>query len=346
MKNKYLILSDGKSSHTLKWAKELSRYYDLYLITLNGYNDKILLYINIEKIYVLNENVNSMGGNYKLLLKYFDIKRIVASVKPDFLNAHYLSSYGILAALVLKNNKNTKLIQSTWGTDILVTPFSNRIRLLMAKFALNQANLITSDSYFMSDKIREICKNTHILTFPFGLDRVDLISKIDKDENLIFSNRALSKNYNIDKIIIWFSKLENKSLKLIVANDGEMKSELINLVSKLRLKHRVEFVGFLNKNEQEHYYKIAKYYISIPSSDSTAVSLLEAMSFGCYPILSNLPANREWIIDGLNGSFFSNSFKIECIDDTVSLINRKIIDKKAIFEKSIKFYVETLNNLR
>lgn len=38
-------------------------------------------------------------------------------------------------------------------------------------------------------------------------------------------------------------------------------------------------------------------FISIPSSDSTSVSLLEAMCCGLFPIVSDLPANREWIHD-------------------------------------------------
>ena len=36
-------------------------------------------------------------------------------------------------------------------------------------------------------------------------------------------------------------------------------------------------------------------------SDSVSVSLLEAMAHGCIPLLSDLPANREWVGDGDNG---------------------------------------------
>src|SRR6266849_6707153 len=36
-------------------------------------------------------------------------------------------------------------------------------------------------------------------------------------------------------------------------------------------------------------------YVSVPSSDGTSVTLLEAMAAGAYPIVSDLPANREWV---------------------------------------------------
>jgi glycosyltransferase involved in cell wall biosynthesis len=41
--------------------------------------------------------------------------------------------------------------------------------------------------------------------------------------------------------------------------------------------------------------------MSLPESDSVAVSVLEAMGHGCIPILSDLPANHELVEDGENG---------------------------------------------
>lgn len=345
MKSKYVILADGKSPHTLKWVKELVKFYDLFLVSLNGVNREIYEFIQKEDVFVVNETVNANGGNGKLLLKYFDTKKIVEKIEPKFLNAHYLSSYGVIAALIKRSNRGLKLIQSTWGSDVLVTPYENSIKRNIAAFGLSQADLITSDSYFMSDKISELCANEKIETFAFGLDEVDMNSQSEKDENLLFSNRALSENYNIDKIIKWFAGLKNDKLRLIIANDGDLKNELQDLAKRLGVLEQISFVGFLNKEEQDDLYKKAAYYISIPSSDSTAVSLLEAMSFGCYPIVSNLPANREWIIDECNGSFFSKDLVLPKRDENIQNINKNIISKKAIFSQSIKNFVKKLENL-
>ena len=62
------------------------------------------------------------------------------------------------------------------------------------------------------------------------------------------------------------------------------------LVEKLEIAERVEFVGWLNKNENYAYYNGGKVFISIPRSDATGISLMEAMSGGCLPVVSNLPA--------------------------------------------------------
>jgi glycosyltransferase involved in cell wall biosynthesis len=48
-------------------------------------------------------------------------------------------------------------------------------------------------------------------------------------------------------------------------------------------------------------YRRSAVFVSVPESDGTSVSLLEAMGAGCLPVLSNLPANREWVREGDNG---------------------------------------------
>ena len=345
MKNKYLIIADASSPHTLKWVKELIKYFDVYVITLNSYIQEIETLLTKEHIFSLNEEVVTSGGNLKLILKYFEIKKIVEELQPAYLNAHYLSSYGILAALIKVKFKNIKLIQSTWGTDVLVTPFTNSIKFTIAKFALSKADTITSDSYFMTDKINEIYKNELTQTFPFGLEPFEIEESIQKDEFLIFSNRGLSKNYNIDKIVEWFASLKDERYKLIIAHDGEMRVFLEEQVKKLNLSSRVEFVGFLTDSQQRAYYRDAKYYISIPSSDSTAVSLLEAMRYGCCPIVSNLSANREWILDEVNGVYFRKNLELENLNINAVELNQTIIFKRAVFEDSIKEYISKVNNL-
>jgi len=345
MKSKYLLLSDGTSPHTLKWVKELSKHFELYLVSLNGMNTSLLEYIEEDKIYVLNESVKTAGGNFKLLLKYFEIKKIVDEVSPLYVNAHYLSSYGVLAALLKKSNRTIKLIQSTWGSDVLVTPFENILKRKIATFALSHAELITSDSLFMSDKIDEIYSNDMTMTFPFGLEPFEIQETIEKDEYLIFSNRALVENYNIDKILEWFLEIKDKKYRLVIANNGDKKEDLETFVKEYELKERVTFVGFLTQEEQNRYYEQAKYYISIPSSDSTAVSLLEAMKFGCYPIVSNLSANREWILDGVNGSYITDLLECPKVRYDVISINQNIIKEKAIFENSIEAYLEKVKEL-
>ncbi len=335
---RYIIFSDGRSIHTLKWIKELVKYFDLYLISLNGVSKDVYNYLEPSKVWILNEKVSAKGSNYKLVLKVMKLKEVVNHIGPKFLNAHYLSSYGFLAALLPK--KNWKLIQSTWGTDVLVTPFESRVRYLIAKYALSKADYITADSYFMMDKIKEILREDKpSYIFPFGFDRVE--KEELKKENIIFSNRALKANYNIDKIIKWFRNHVSGDYKLYIANTGDMEKRLKKLAGN---DSRIKFLGFIDQKSQEEIYRKAKFYISIPKSDSSSVSLLEAMKYGCIPIVSNIPANREWILNRINGIFFYPDLKLDEIDIYPGFyeINLVLLRKQAIFPEEIEKFAEKL----
>jgi hypothetical protein len=63
----------------------------------------------------------------------------------------------------------------------------------------------------------------------------------------------------------------------------------------------VRFVGRLSAADQAVQYAQARWYLSLPESDSVSVSVLEAMAQGCIPVLSDLPANRELVRSGDNG---------------------------------------------
>ena len=338
MKNKYLLLADANSPHVLKWVKELVKYFDIYIISLNGYSDDILKYISKDKLFVLNKRVIAKGGNYNLIFKVFKIRKLIKKINPNYVNAHYLSSYGFLAAISKSVSSNTILIQSTWGSDVLLEPFSNIVRKKVAQYSLKRADYVTSDSLHISDVIESLVEKKEVLTFSFGFDAIE--KNNFKKEKIIFSNRALKDFYNIDKVLKWFAK-QLSDYRLIIANDGIERVNLEKLSKDLLVENRVEFVGFLNANDMKKYYQQSQYFISIPNSDGTAVSLLESMMYGCIPIVSNIPANREWILDSVNGVYFYEDLMLEniLIEEDFDKINFKILQRKALFPKSIESFV-------
>lgn len=341
---KYLILADGNCIHTQKWVKGLINYFDIYLISFNGVSNEISNLLPRKNIISFKLNINSGGNNFFLLKFLPKIIAILNTIKPDYVNAHYITSYGTIAVLAtLFYKRKYTLILSAWGTDILVTPYKNKIYYYLTKYVLNKANFVTSDSFYMSTHIKKISSKKVILTFPFGVKELPMMCQGEKNYNIFFSNRGLDKNYNIDKIIEAFKRIknENNNAKLYIAATGKEESTLKNLVSKLELDNSVKFLGWLNRSEMEMYYKISGFYFTLPTSDSTSVSLLEAMSYGCIPIVSNIPANLEWIKDGENGFVYEKNKKFEILPNAFSM-NRKIIKEKALWNVNIKNFVNDI----
>ena len=46
------------------------------------------------------------------------------------------------------------------------------------------------------------------------------------------------------------------------------------------------------------WFRAADTYISCAQSDGTSVSLLEAMATGLPLIVTDIPSNREWVVEG------------------------------------------------
>ncbi|MDD2413412.1 MAG: glycosyltransferase, partial [Bacteroidales bacterium] len=201
------------------------------------------------------------------------------------------------------------------------------------------------------DQIKKLTQ-TKVLTFTFGLEKLPEISIEDKDYALFFSNRILNSNYNIDKVILHFAKirLQNTKAKLVIANEGDEKDNLKTLCHELKITDSVEFIGFITQNQQDEIYKKSGFYYTLPTSDATSVSLLEAMAWGCIPIVSNIPANREWIENLKNGIILSNvdlpwNQNILSQKEDILMKNRAIIAEKAIFSTSINEFFSEVSTL-
>lgn len=343
------FLGHGKSVHIKRWLQFFkSRGHDVHLITFTDTDIKDISIYNVGSF-----NINSNGGNWQYMGKVGEIKKLLKKISPDIVNAHYITSYGFIGALA----GFKPLVLSAWGSDILVTPKENIAYKMITKYALKRASLITSDSNYMTKEIYNLT-NTRTITVPMGVEKeLCYMDRNEKNDELrILSLRSLDKNSNIDLIIKAFSILVNeygyKHAKLIIINDGPEMGNIKKLISQENIGDNVEIKGFVDRKELLESLLSSNIYISIPTSDSTSVTLLEAMASGIMNIVSDIPANTEWIQDGVNGAIVKNNdiYNIAKVMQSVInnqelkqdslLINRDIILKRAVWDDNMK-YVES-----
>jgi glycosyltransferase involved in cell wall biosynthesis len=124
-----------------------------------------------------------------------------------------------------------------------------------------------------------------------------------RGDHCFFANRGLEPIYRPQEVLRLFAAIAAAwpDAELVVANDGSLRPALQAQVAALGLASRVRFVGRLSAADQAVQYAQARWYLSLPESDSVSVSVLEAMAQGCIPVLSDLPANRELVRSGDNG---------------------------------------------
>jgi glycosyltransferase involved in cell wall biosynthesis len=265
------------------------------------------------------------------------ILKTIRLCKPDIIHVHQINTvafYTVLANLFARK----PIVLTAWGSDILLAPERSFIMKCIVRFCLRNADGFTSDSGFMAEKMKTLSggKPINVEVFNFGVTPLEIPVKKEK---IIYSNRLHKPLYRIDKIIrafALFSKSENgKDWKLVVAATGTETESLLTLAKELQVESQVEFVGFLDSPHNAKNYARSTIFVSIPESDATAVSLLEAMYYQCIPVLSDLPANREWVTDGVNGFIVKDVDApfLNLIDDsmleTAGKQNKSIISEKA-----------------
>ena len=338
-----LFLSDAKSYHTQRWVNYfVDRGHRCFLITLEkGLDTRAREFFIQTKI---------LPNFLKYPLSLRRIKRIVGKIEPDLVNAHFVPNYGFIGALL----KLHPLVISTWGSDVLISPGKSWLHKKRAEYTLRKADLVTADAEVSAFAVCKLgVERWKVVVNPMGLEKSLLgwQKKKGKPYLLVLSNRKLEPLYNVAtllKAIPLVIEKTRRDVKFVILGEGSQKSHLAGLARKLKVESHVEFKGVVPKVMLLKYYLDSDIYVSTSLSDSTSVSLLEAMNFGLIPVVIDIPGNREWIGDRKNGFLFPTSNPKALAERIIYLINEfphwadfrernnSIIRSRAVWEDNMK----------
>lgn len=346
-----LVIVGSNSIHCKRFIQGVidRQEFAIYLIV----NAKFCEFTELTQ-YVVNFSFTNLRAKQQ-------IAQILKQIQADVVHIHQANSYAWHTLRAISQlSYRPKIILTTWGSDILILPKKNHFFARMVRYNLQNADIITTDSLFMSTTIqqllRAVSRPIHVINF--GIQQLPAKQNLVIKQKLILSNRLHKPLYRIALIIHAFSQLVINGLidmeyKLLIAANGEETTKLQGLALKLGIAGRVSFTGMIAYEELTSYYQVANIFISVPMSDGTASSLLEAMAYGCIPVLSNLPANLEWVIDGVNGFIVSNinelakeilaAIKISADNQSYRELysfNYDLIRRKAVFSSNIKKFIE------
>ena len=349
-----VLFGDGESPHLLKWARALAPRVELYVASSRGLAPALAALVAPERTLLLGHDTKFAGGNIALLKTLPRLARWLRGVDADWINAHYLTSHGTLAWLARKLGVHARLAASAWGSDILVAPNSSAALRWVTSRVLRDAALCTSDSAHMAQRMRELGAR-EVMTFPFGLDALPATPSA-KEPRLFFANRGLEDIYDPHRVLTLFAGIAPAwpDARLVVANSGSLGDALRRQAAALGLADRIEFTGRLDAATQSAFYARARWYLSVPRSDSVSVSVLEAMAHGCIPLLSDLPANRELVRDGANGLVLPDGQaalsaaaleRLEAEAASIGIANRDWVATNALFDPCVDAFVARLEKI-
>ncbi len=356
---KLVLIGDGQSPHLLKWARALAPKVELWAASSRGFAPEFDALVPPERRYAMNTDPAHGGGNIGLLKQLPGLARWLVQVDADWLHAHYLTSHGTLAWVAKRGWRlRARICGSAWGSDILVTPQRSWPYRWLTTQVLKACTLCTSDSLHMTARMKALGA-AEVMTFPFGLEAMPKLGP-QKLPWTFFANRGLEPIYRPERVIAAFAAVaaQQPSARLVVANDGSLLAALQQQVLALGLTDRVTFVGRLDARSQASQYARARWYVSLPESDSVSVSVLEAMAHACVPLLSDLPANRELLggVDAVAGDARGVIVDLAALDqlparlaaldaEAAGLANRAWVAQHGLFAPAVQRFLARLAEL-
>lgn len=304
-----LIVGNPKSIHTIRLSRFFEENYQVNLI---------------------DEGIDFSFRNFFSALK--EVKKILSSNRYDILVLYQLNLTAFVATLANRKKKIPTFAIGI-GSDILTMPQKGLPYKAMLKYILKRSQAYNAGSPYLLEQMQKYCpKRSEILLANLGINPIKPLEK----ENIVFSNRLHSSLYRIDEVIKAFAKFVSKpefaDWLLVVAATGKEK-EFQQLAQSLGIEDKVKFVGWLSQKENAEYYAKSKIYISLPKSDSFPISLMEAMSGECIPVISDLPAYKGIMKKGENALILSDEeiAKADYLEQALALDNKIILSRNKAF---------------
>ncbi len=314
------FFGDGSSVHTRRWTDFfVERNDDVHLVTWQPYtgsNSRVVVHSLPEwdvAGLILGRIPKARAVEW-ILRSRSRARRIVQMVAPDLIHGHSVDGYGHLAAL----SGFRPCVLTAWGMDVFAYRSQPLVNQVMTRWAIRSADLVTVNSEALRNAVLSFGNDAkRIQTVQFGvdtrlfrpgLDTTDLRRQLELDPGhaVIFSVRAVHPMYNIHTIVRAFNRVRSElpHTKLLLADYSPVHSyrdSIFRLIQELDLEGEVQWVGAVDPRKMPLFLNLSDVLVSMASSDTSPVSVHEAMACGTRVIASDLPGVREWIADGVNG---------------------------------------------
>ena len=269
----------------------------------DSYDLKFDEYFRNLKIIPIYEKLKYSQNKYMKIFNSIRIKKIIKNeiTSFDLIKTNQLK--GSWSAIILKIFSGKPLIVRT-GYDLYsFSKYEKKSKIYKVfTYLLTFLSLNFSNKYVVTSKVdQNILKKNFLFNsqklivqsnwVPFKTIETD----INQRDKILFVGR-LEKQKNIEKI---FKIFNGSSFELDIFGEGSLKEIL-----KKESLGNINFYGKIPHEQLIKKYKNYLFYISLSTHEGNSKTLLEAMAAGCVVIASDIPNNREFIVDNINGLLF------------------------------------------
>ena len=234
-----------------------------------------------------------------------DFRCLTRKIKPDLVHAGPIQTCGLLAALT----GFRPLLTMSWGFDLMQDAGRNAWWRYVTHYTLARSTFFISDCETTRRKAIAYGMNpSRTIVFPWGVDLDHFVPAITRHSSpfTVFCNRAWEPRYGVDVLARAFVTAERQrpELRLMLLGGGSQGTLLRQILTDGGVMERVHFGGQVSQNELPRYFWMADLFVSAAHVDGSSVSLMEALACGLPALVSDIPANQEWVAEGVNGWLF------------------------------------------
>ena len=307
--------------------------------------------------------------NYKTKLKH--VKEIIQKINPDIIRSYNPLMQGWLAAKTAKEFKIPFIvsIHNNYDKDNRDLFLKSKRYFKFIKFWYTSKSI---EPYTIQNADKIICAYRFLIPYAkhYGGKNIDVVyNRIDLSR---FSSVGNSKyHYNVPTILYvarlspeknqqcLINAIARLDVKLLLIGDGPNFEELSNLIEKLGIKDKVEFIKSVPNEELGAYYRSADLFAAPIKQGGVSIPMLEAMACGTPVLATERGINEKEDMD--EAMYFTKnqpeSFKraIEkLISDNKTLLKMKqkgldMIQKiqgEVMEQKEADIYTDVIKNFK
>jgi len=233
------------------------------------------------------------------------VRRMVRRIAPDLVHAHFLTSNGLVAAMTGFH----PLVVSAHGSDVHRS-MARPLRRKLIQFVMRRADLVHTVSRDLAINVASLGVPTEkTVALSQGVEVARFAEpRARRTDGLvhIICTRTLQSPYQPHTIVEALHQLAGAgvSFRMTFAARGRDEEAVRRHVGERGLADRVDFLGGYDLEALPRLLAGADVYVSAALWDGTSLSLLEAMAAGAFPVVTDCPANREWLAERDAGLFF------------------------------------------
>ncbi|MFH1372895.1 MAG: glycosyltransferase family 4 protein [bacterium] len=289
-KDRIVIFGWAHSVHVQRWARGLSdRGYQIRIVSLGG-----------EPLPDIDTVVLLRRGKLSYIRQAPAAVRAARDFEPDLVHVHYAGGFGLWGRYC----GIRPLVVSVWGSDLLPHRPKWFYRRLLGS-TLKQATHITATSQWLSKQTGELypAATDKMSVIPFGAQLPDQTKPLPDGPLRICYLKGHRPVYGPDILLEAMVEVRKAipDVVLSMAGEGEMTTQLNNMIVRLGLEDTVQMVGYIERPQVADFLQVHHFMVMPSRAESFGLAALEAAACSRAVIASNVGGVPELVVEGVTG---------------------------------------------